>query len=328
VVIVCPATANTINRLAAGMADDLPGSLFLAHDRAKPWLIAPAMNPEMWSHPATVAAVEKLQSWGVKFLPTGMGRTACGEVGEGRLAEPPAIVAAVEAAVARPGRHLRVLVTSGGTAEPIDGVRVLTNTSTGATGARIAAQLTRDGHEVVLLRARNAACHAAACRTEQFGSFADLDAALTRLLGGEKFDAVIHAAAVSDFGVASIEVAGAVQPATAKLESDASPVLRLKPLPKLVDGLRARSGNSRLMVVAFKLTNGASVGEAQAAVRGLFAHSKADFVVHNDLGARGPAGAFPADIFQPDGTVAAHCATRDALAVALGKILTKAVSAN
>ena len=327
VVIVCPATANTINRLAAGMADDLPGSLFLAHDRTKPWLIAPAMNPEMWSHPATIAAVDKLKSWGVKFLPTGVGRTACGEVGEGRLAEPPVIVAAVEAAVARPARRLRVLVTSGGTAEPIDGVRVLTNSSTGATGAGIAAQLTRDGHEVVLLRARNAACHAVACRTEPFGSFADLDAALTRLLGGENFDAVIHAAAVSDFGVASIEVAGAVQAATTKLESNASPVLRLKPLPKLVDGLRARSANPRLVVVAFKLTNGASAGEAQTAVRGLFAHSKADLVVHNDLGARTASGVFPADIYQPDGAVAAHCATRDALAVALGELLTQVVSA-
>ena len=325
VVIVCPATANTINRLAAGLADDLPGSLFVAHDRTKPWLIAPAMNPEMWSHPATVAAVEKLQSWGVKFLPTGTGRTACGEVGEGRLAEPPAIVAAVEAAVARPARRLRVLVTSGGTAEPIDGVRVLTNTSTGATGAGIAARLTRDGHEVVLLRARNAVCHAAAGREEKFGSFAELDAALGRLLGAEKFDAVIHAAAVSDFSVASIEVAGAVQAATAKIDSSAAPVLRLKPNPKLVDGLRSRSANPRLVVVAFKLTQGASAGEAHAAVRGLFAHAQADFVVHNDLAAKNPAGDFPADIYRPDGAVAVHCATREALAASLGELLSAAV---
>src|SRR5882724_8136646 len=97
VVLVCPATANTINRLAAGLADDLPGALFLAHDRKKPWLVAPAMNPAMWAHPATEAAVEKLRGWGVRFLPVGEGRTACGETGEGRLAEPADIVAAVEA---------------------------------------------------------------------------------------------------------------------------------------------------------------------------------------------------------------------------------------
>ncbi|HET7535081.1 MAG TPA: bifunctional phosphopantothenoylcysteine decarboxylase/phosphopantothenate--cysteine ligase CoaBC, partial [Candidatus Didemnitutus sp.] len=198
VVIVCPATANTLNRFAAGLADDLPGALFLAHDRAKPWLVAPAMNPAMWSHPATVEATDKLRAWGVRFLPVGEGRTACGETGEGRLAEPDTIVAAIEAALDEPVRKLRVLVTAGGTAEPIDGVRVLTNTSTGGTGADIATHLERRGHEVVLLRARNAARPAAPCREEQFESYAELDAALMHLLGTERFDAVIHAAAVSD----------------------------------------------------------------------------------------------------------------------------------
>ena len=98
-VLVCPATANTINRFAAGLADDLTGALFLAHDRTKPFLIAPAMNPAMWSHPATVAAVDKLRQWDVHFLPVGEGRTACGEMGEGRLAEPTEIVAVVESAL-------------------------------------------------------------------------------------------------------------------------------------------------------------------------------------------------------------------------------------
>lgn len=93
-VLVCPATANTLNRFAAGLADDLPGALFLAHDRTKPWIVAPAMNPAMWSHPATAASVEKLRKWGVHFIAPDAGRTACGETGEGRLAEPDAIVAA------------------------------------------------------------------------------------------------------------------------------------------------------------------------------------------------------------------------------------------
>src|SRR6185312_10738773 len=118
-VVVCPATANTLNRFAAGLADDLAGALFLAHDRTKPFLIAPAMNPEMWSHPATVASVTRLRDWDVEFLPVGEGRTACGEIGEGRLAEPTEIVAAIAARLDRPERRLRVLVTSGGTAEPI-----------------------------------------------------------------------------------------------------------------------------------------------------------------------------------------------------------------
>ncbi len=320
-VIVCPATANTLNRFTAGLADDLPGALFLAHDRAKPWLMVPAMNPEMWSHPATRAAVEKLRGWGVRFLPMGEGRTACGETGDGRLAEPPEIVAAVEAALERPARMLRVLVTAGGTAEPIDGVRVLTNTSTGATGALIASHFSRCGHEVVLLRARNAVRPDAPGREEVFGTFAELDAALTRLLGTERFDAVIHAAAVGDFGIETVETHGVLQAVgAAKLDSDSRPLLRLKPRPKLVDGLRARCV-APLRVVAFKLTSGIDGPDALAAVRALFARSGADYVVHNDLTARAGGGALPADIYSADGGPTVHCATRADLADALEQLL-------
>ena len=323
VIIVCPATANTINRFAAGLADDLAGSLFLAHDRKKPFLIAPAMNPAMWSHPATVAAVDRLKQWGVRFLPVGEGRTACGEVGEGRLAEPMEIVAAVEASLAKPVKRLRVLVTSGGTSEPIDGVRVLTNTSTGRTGADLASYLARQGHEVVLLRARPAAIAEATVREETFSSFAELAAALKRLLGGEHFDGVVHAAAVSDFGVEAVVSAGVVhQPGGAKMESGPEPVtLRLCALPKLVDSLRSQSHNPRLTVVAFKLTTGAAPAAVSAAVNTLLKRSGADFVVHNDLANRGSGGDFPASIYRRDGAAEVRCATRRDLAVALEQLL-------
>ncbi len=322
-VLVCPATANTINRLAAGLADDLPGALFLAHDRKKPWLVAPAMNPAMWAHPATQAAVEKLRGWGVRFLPVGEGRTACGETGEGRLAEPVYIVAAVEAALARPARRLRVLVTSGGTAEPIDGVRVLTNTSTGRTGAGLAGYFSERGHDVVLLRARNAVA-APGCREETFFTFAELDAALTRLLAREQFDAVIHAAAVSDFGLEAVVVGDqSGPPGGTKLESNGAPVtLRLRPNPKLVDSLRARSRNPALQVVAFKLTNGATPAAAQAAVQALFGHSGADWVVHNDLTEQAESGDFPAHLHSPGEAPTHHCATRRELAQSLEQRLT------
>ncbi len=321
-VVVCPATANTINRLAAGLADDLPGALFLAHDRSKPWLVAPAMNPAMWAHPATVAATEKLRDWGVRFVPVGEGRTACGETGEGRLAEPDVIVATIEAALARPVRKLRVLVTAGGTAEPVDGVRVLTNTSTGATGAWIATHLARAGHDVVLLRAQQALAADGPCREETFVTFTQLDAALGRLLGSERFDAVIHAAAVSDYGVDSVLGTDGVVPAGKdyKIESDGAPLLRLRPNPKLVDGLRGRSP-APLTVVAFKLTHGADAAQTDTAVRRLFARSGVDYVVHNDLAARLPDGVFPAAIYRSDGTVAVHCADRTTLATELGHLL-------
>lgn len=320
-VLICPATANTINRFAAGLADDLPGALFLAHDRKKPWLIAPAMNPAMWAHPATQASVGKLRGWGVCFLPVGEGRTACGETGEGRLAEPEQIIMIVEAALAKPARRLRVLVTGGGTAEPIDGVRVLTNTSTGRTGAGLATHLVERGHDVVLLRARNAVA-APGCRGETFGTFAEFDAALTRLLGKEHFDAVIHAAAVSDYGIEAVVVGDRVHPAGgAKLEANGAPVtLRLRPNPKLVDSLRARSRNPALQVVAFKLTNGATPAAARRAVQALFGHSAADWVVHNDLAERTNGGDFPAQLHSPGGLVE-RCATRRDLAVLLERRL-------
>ena len=321
--IVCPATAHTLNRAAAGLGDDLAGALLLAHDWTKPLLIAPAMNPAMWSHPATVASVERLKTWGARFVPVGAGRTACGEVGEGRLAEPDEIVAAGVAALVRPARRRRVLVTSGGTAEPIDGVRVLTNTSTGATGALIAGHFARRGHAVTLLRARSAVEAEAGCREETFTTFADLDAALTRLLGEEDFDAVIHAAAVSDFSVEAMVCGDLVRlPGSGKLDSGAAPVLRLRCNPKLLDTLRARSRHDAVGVVAFKLTHGADAAEVREAVEGLFARGVADFVVHNDLAARAPnGGAFPADIWRSDGSRAVHCADRAALAENLERLL-------
>lgn len=323
--VVCPATANTLNAMAAGLGAELAGALLLAHEWRKPLLVAPAMNPLMWSHPATTAARERLRGWGVRFIEPGQGRTACGEVGEGRLAEPDEIVAAIEAALAPPARRLRLLVTSGGTSEPIDGVRVLGNTSTGATGALIADQLARAGHEVVLIRARSAVRAAGVAAEETYVTLADLDTALGCRLRDESFDAVIHAAAVADFTVDSIEVDGAGwKPGAGKIPSGAAPVLRLKRAPKLLDTLRTRSRNAGLRVVAFKLTRDADAAGARAAVAALLGTGAADFVVHNDLARRAPGGAFPADVWRADLTIAAHCPDRADIGPALEKLLTAA----
>lgn len=99
--LVCPATANTLNRLAAGLADDPIGALFLAWElKTKPWWVAPAMNAKMWEHPATAASLEKLRSWGVRVVEPAAGALACGEIGPGRLAEPEQVAAEVLAALA------------------------------------------------------------------------------------------------------------------------------------------------------------------------------------------------------------------------------------
>ncbi len=101
--LVCPATANSMNRLAAGLAEDAIGALFLAWEiAAKPWLIAPAMNASMWDHPATRASRQRLADYGARLLPVGDGRLACGESGEGRLAQVTEIEAALLQALGPP----------------------------------------------------------------------------------------------------------------------------------------------------------------------------------------------------------------------------------
>lgn len=346
-VIVCPATANTINRLASGHANDLLGSLFLAHDWRKPFLLAPAMNPAMWGHPATAASVERLKSWGVRILPVASGRMACGDEGEGRLIEPEEILAAIRAhlpttrrdSAAKPGgsdgaagatassrsnRRLRVLVTSGGTEEPIDGVRSLGNFSTGRTGARIAAVFADRGHDVLLLRAQRAAPAPPGVREECYRGFADLESALRRLLREESFDAVIHAAAVGDYSIDSLVVDGtSSKPGVSKLDSGHKVEIHLRPNPKLVDQLRAWSVNTPLGVVAFKLTRNAEPPAIAKAVSMLFEHSGADVVVHNDLSEQGEGeDDFPATIHLADGAPT-RVTTRQALALSLEAFLTR-----
>ena len=325
--LVCPATASLLNRMAAGLGDDLAGALLLAHDWKKPLLVAPAMNPFMWSHPATAGSVARLRSWGVRFGAVGVGRTACGEEGEGRLAEPSEIVAAISATLARPERRLRVLITSGGTAEPIDGVRVLTNTSTGETGALLATHFARCGHEVLLLRATTARSAGGVCREATFFTYADLDAALTESLRNEVFDTVIHAAAVGDFSIEAIEINGVARaPGMAKLGSDVAPVLRLRRNPKILDTLRARSRNPAVRVVGFKLTQEADPTSAGAAVQTLFTTGAVDYVVHNDLAARQPNGQFPAQIWIAGEAEPQRCPDRLALAAGLEALLVAAAA--
>jgi phosphopantothenoylcysteine decarboxylase/phosphopantothenate--cysteine ligase len=346
--LLCPATANLINKLANGIGDDLVSTLFLAHDFKKPYLIAPAMNEKMIVHPTTQAAMQKLSGWGIRVLQSGAGSLACGENGEGRLLEPDELYREIEKALAgaprsaeqpslsgtepmaatktvssspaeiSPGttnRKRRALVTSGGTREPIDGVRAITNTSTGRTGAAIAQRLTAVGYAVTLVRAADAVGaepKMAAIRELTFVTFKDLHELLRTELGVNDYDVIVHSAAVSDF---SVDGAG-----KGKLESDGDLVLKLKPNPKLIDELRALSKNKRAQIVAFKLTSSASVPEREAAVRKLIEHAHPDFVVLNDASEVG-ASAHTARIFTPEMREVAKAGTKLELAEMLGRVL-------
>ncbi|MFN2644555.1 MAG: bifunctional phosphopantothenoylcysteine decarboxylase/phosphopantothenate--cysteine ligase CoaBC [Burkholderiales bacterium] len=149
-VAVAPATADFIARLAQGLADDLLSSLCLA--RRCPLLIAPAMNVEMWQNPATARNVARLREDGVLIVGPAVGDQACGEVGAGRMLEPADIAAEIEAQFApKPLVGKRVLVTAGPTEEPVDPVRVLTNTSSGKMGYAVARAAQEAGAAVTLV---------------------------------------------------------------------------------------------------------------------------------------------------------------------------------
>jgi len=152
-VVVAPASADLMAKAAAGLANDLASTTLLATD--KPVLMAPAMNVRMWEHPATRRNLEILKADGVLFVGPDEGPMACGEFGEGRMAEPAAILGAIEAALAldaiRPLAGRRAIVTAGPTAEPIDPVRVITNRSSGKQGFAIAGALAALGAEVTLV---------------------------------------------------------------------------------------------------------------------------------------------------------------------------------
>jgi phosphopantothenoylcysteine decarboxylase/phosphopantothenate--cysteine ligase len=158
VYVLAPATANTIARLAHGLADTLPATAALA--ATCPLVVAPAMNNHMWEHPATQANVQTLRARGVTIVEPGVGELASkGEYGPGRLAEPAEILAAAEAAIARAGGRpgpldgLRVLVTAGGTREPIDSVRFIGNRSSGRMGFALAEEAADLGAAVTVIAA-------------------------------------------------------------------------------------------------------------------------------------------------------------------------------
>lgn len=165
---------------------------------------------------------------------------------------------------------MRLLVTAGGTREPIDSVRVIANTSTGRLGARIADEAVAAGHDVLLLHAATAALPSRPCRRAAFETHADLGRLLEQ--HAPQADAIFQAAAVADYVPA---------PAAGKLPSDQPElVLRLLPAPKLIDGLRAL--NPRAWLVGFKLTSGAGQAEQLAAAQALLARARLDLVVVND----------------------------------------------
>jgi phosphopantothenoylcysteine decarboxylase/phosphopantothenate--cysteine ligase len=276
VFLVAPASANTLAKLAAGAADNLLCAAALACRR--PLVLAPAMNDAMYEHPATRANVATLRSRGATVLEPGTGALGSpGEWGVGRLPEPPALLAAVDAALAAKDLDgLRVLVTAGGTREPIDAVRFVGNRSSGRMGFALAEAAARRGAAVTVVAANVALPRDPAVRYVDVGTAAELGAACEAEFAG--CDLLLMAAAVADYRPAERR--------PDKIKKDAAGdalELRLERTGDVLSALAARRRPDQI-VVGFA----AETGErALDYGRGKLARKNLDAVVVNDVSAPG-----------------------------------------
>jgi phosphopantothenoylcysteine decarboxylase/phosphopantothenate--cysteine ligase len=278
VFLIAPASANTLAKLAHGHADNLLSAAALAC--RKPLILAPAMNSAMYEHPATQDNLALLRARGARVLEPGTGPLASiGEAGVGRLPEPPELLAAVEEALnagARDLDGLRVLVTAGGTREPIDAVRYVGNRSSGRMGYALAAEAARRGAEVTVVAANVALPVPAGVSVVAVETAAELAAACDGHF--DAADVLIMAAAVADYRPAD--------PHAGKLKKDATGDgldLRLERTPDVLAGLAARRRPGQVLV-GFAAEHGPGAvahGREKLERKGL------DAVVVNDVAAPG-----------------------------------------
>ena len=268
--VVAPLTANTLARMAHGLADDVLSEAVLAH--AGPVLVAPAMNTRMWLHPATQKNVATLRARGVEFVGPAEGELAEGEEGVGRMAEPEEIFARVETLLVTPAGPLhgkRVLVSAGGTREPLDSVRYVGNRSSGRMGVALAEEAKARGAHVTLLAANLAVPAPVGISVVETPTAAELE---REALSRADADVVVMAAAVADYR--------ATDPSETKRPKDAAPWhLELEPTPDVLAAIGAgrRPGQ---VIVGFAADEGDAGLERARAKRQA---KNADLFVFNDV---------------------------------------------
>src|SRR5579862_6493101 len=276
-IVVAPATADLLARMSAGLADDLAATALLASD--KPVLVAPAMNAQMWAHPATQANLATLAGRGVLRAGPGAGELACGEVGFGRMAEPAEILAAIAAFFAAAGAAAgplgrlagrRALVTSGPTREPIDPVRYLSNHSSGKQGHAIAAALAALGADTVLVSGTTQEPTPPGVRLVAVETAREMLAACEAAL---PVDVAVMAAAVADWRVESA--------AGQKLKKDGKgpPSLRLVENPDILATIAGRGNDRPALVIGFA----AETDDLVANARAKRARKGCDWILANDV---------------------------------------------
>jgi len=274
-IVVAPASADLIAKMANGHADDLASTALLATD--KPVLIAPTMNVQMWEHPAVQRNVAALEAMGVRRVGPGSGALACGETGSGRMSEPLDIVAAIETVLAdasaptnaRPLAGRRALVTSGPTWEPIDPVRFIANRSSGKQGSAIAAALAALGAEVTLVSGPTNLTPPANVTVRDILTAREmLDACMASLPS----DIAVCAAAVADWRVAT--------EANQKIKKDgAPPTLTMTENPDILKAISNAGANRPSLVVGFAAETENLIANAQSKLD----RKGCDWIVANDV---------------------------------------------
>jgi phosphopantothenoylcysteine decarboxylase / phosphopantothenate---cysteine ligase len=320
-IVVAPATANLLARMAAGMADDLAATVLLATD--KPVLVAPAMNVRMWEHPATQDNMARLERRGVRRVGPNDGVMACNEFGPGRMAEPMEIIDAIAVHFAdaahkpqadKPLSGKRALVTSGPTHEPIDPVRYIANRSSGKQGHAIAEALARLGAAVTLVSGPTRLPDPPGCAVVAIETAREMLAACEAAL---PVDIAVCAAAVADWRVAGTS--------DRKLKKDGGgpPSLSLTENPDILATLSQAGPRRPALVVGFA----AETGDVVATATAKRARKGCDWIVANDvsLGTTTFGGADnTVHVIRADGTEAWPTMGKDAV----GARLAEAVAAH
>lgn len=270
--VVAPATADLMAKMAHGLADDLASTALLATD--KPVLVAPAMNVRMWQHPATQANIATLKRHGIRFAGPDVGEMACGEFGPGRMAEPATIMDAIIDVLNPPGRPLagrKVVITAGPTREPIDPVRFISNHSSGKQGYAIAAAAVALGAETVIVSGP------VELEIPPGAQFIPVETARDMLRVCEEempCDIAVFAAAVADWRVD--------QTAAQKMKKGAGgpPVLTLTENPDILRSIARRKTDRPALVVGFAAETEHVIRHAQQKLSG----KGCDLIVANDVG--------------------------------------------
>jgi phosphopantothenoylcysteine decarboxylase/phosphopantothenate--cysteine ligase len=267
--VIAPLTANTMAKLAYGLADDVLTEAALAH--RGPVLVAPAMNPRMWAHPATQANAATLRERGVELVGPDEGETAEGELGVGRMAEPEEIFERIQELLGAHKGSLagkRVLVTAGGTREPLDAVRYVGNRSSGRMGVALAAEAQRRGAEVTLIASNLSVPAPTGVHVVDAPTAADVEGATA----GSDADVVLMAAAVSDYRPS--ETDDAKRP-----KDDKRWTIELEPTADVLRGLAESRTNGQVLVGFAAETSENGLERARAKL----ADKQVDLIVYNDV---------------------------------------------